>query len=56
MLGAVGLPVLSLHREAVGALELDVELGAMRLLADSEVESLLGYRPRHQLPAAQRSP
>ncbi len=50
MLGAVGLPVLSLHREAIGGLELDVELKAVRLLADSEVESLLGYRPRHLVP------
>lgn len=50
MLGAVGLPVLSLHREAIGGLELDVEPRAVRLLADPEVESLLAYRPRHRVP------
>ena len=30
MLAAVGLPVLALHREAVGALVLDVPEGSMR--------------------------
>ena len=41
MLGAVGLPVLSLHREAIGGLELDVEEGAFRLLGEDEVSGKL---------------
>jgi pseudouridine synthase len=43
MLGAVGLPVLALHREAIGALELDVPEGAMRPLEAHEVRERLGY-------------
>ncbi len=42
MLGAVGLPVLSLHREAIGRLELDVPVGQARLLSVGELEALLG--------------
>jgi pseudouridine synthase len=43
MLGAVGLPVVALHREAVGSLELDVPLGSARPLADDEIGRKLGY-------------
>ncbi|HZH03322.1 MAG TPA: pseudouridine synthase, partial [Myxococcaceae bacterium] len=43
MLGAVGLPVLALHRQAVGALVLDVPEGAVRLLTEDEVRQSLGY-------------
>lgn len=46
MLGAVGLPVLALHREAVGRLALDVPEGACRLLSDAEVADQLSYFPR----------
>jgi len=46
MLGAVGLPVLALHREAIGALALDVTPGQARALTDAEVEELLGFVPR----------
>lgn len=46
MLNAVGLPTLSLHREAVGALELDVDEGALRELSADEVRDALGYAPR----------
>jgi len=46
MLGAVGLPVRRLHREAVGRVELDVEEGAFRLLSQEEIRSGLGYTPR----------
>ncbi|MBK7857371.1 MAG: rRNA pseudouridine synthase [Archangiaceae bacterium] len=41
MLAAVGLPVLKLHREAVGGIELDVEEGAMRELSAEEVKTKL---------------
>ena len=47
MLGALGLPVLELHREAIGTLRVDVAEGQCRLLTDSEVESHLKYIPRH---------
>ncbi len=47
MLGAVGLPVLALHRESIGTLAVDVLEGQCRLLADSEVVERLGYTPRH---------
>jgi 23S rRNA pseudouridine2605 synthase/16S rRNA pseudouridine516 synthase len=50
MLGAVGLPVLALHREAVGSLELDVTLGAVRVLTDTEVARKLRYSPREFHP------
>ena len=43
MLGAVGLPVLQLHREAVGGLVLDVGAGAVRELSDAEVRQALGF-------------
>lgn len=46
MLNAVGLPTLSLHREAVGSLALDVDEGALRELSDDEVRDALGYAPR----------
>ena len=46
MLNVVGLPTLSLHREAVGALELDVPLSAYRELSDEEVRTKLNYEPR----------
>ena len=45
MLGAVGLPVRALHREAVGGVELDVPAGAFRLLTDTEVSEGLRYTP-----------
>lgn len=40
MLSAVGLPVLKLHREAVGSLVLDVNEGEMRELTQTEVSEL----------------
>jgi pseudouridine synthase len=43
MLGAMGLPVLELHREAVGGLELDVPVGEARLLSDPEVTEKLQF-------------
>ncbi len=43
MLGAVGLPVLALHREAIGTLQVDVPEGQCRLLSEDEVRTLLGY-------------
>lgn len=46
MLGALGMPVLQLHREAIGTLLLDVPEGECRLLSDTEVKDLLGYLPR----------
>jgi 23S rRNA pseudouridine2605 synthase/16S rRNA pseudouridine516 synthase len=46
MLGAVGLPTLTLHREAVGALVLDVPEGACRELTDAEVTAALDFTPR----------
>lgn len=46
MLTAVGLPTLALHREAVGQLECDVEVGQFRELSDEEVASKLGFTPR----------
>ena len=45
MLGAVGLPVRALHREAVGGVELDVPEGSFRLLSDTEVSEGLRYTP-----------
>ena len=44
MLAAVGLPVLSLHREAVGNLVVDIPVGEMRELTADEIEHSLGYR------------
>jgi pseudouridine synthase len=46
LLGGVGLPVLALHREAVGGLVLDLAVGEARLLTDAEVGGDLGYAPR----------
>ncbi len=43
MLGAVGLPVRALHREAIGELELDVAEGQWRMLSEAEVRVRLGY-------------
>lgn len=43
MLNAVNLPTLTLHREAVGALALDVELGQFRELTAAEVTGPLGF-------------
>jgi 23S rRNA pseudouridine2605 synthase/16S rRNA pseudouridine516 synthase len=43
MLGAVGLPVLELHREAVGALVLDVPEGELRELTEDELTRALRY-------------
>ncbi|HLL07007.1 MAG TPA: pseudouridine synthase [Myxococcaceae bacterium] len=43
MLGAVGLPVLALHREAVGGVELDVPESSFRLLTPEEVTKGLRY-------------
>ncbi|MBL8954398.1 MAG: rRNA pseudouridine synthase [Myxococcaceae bacterium] len=40
MLALVGLPVLKLHREAVGGLVVDVDEGAMRELGGDEIERL----------------
>ena len=45
MLNAVTLPTLALHREAVGVLRLDVELGQMRVLGDDEVRDKLKFEP-----------
>ncbi|MFY0524878.1 pseudouridine synthase [Archangium gephyra] len=44
MLAAVGHPVRTLHREAVGTLVLDVPEGACRLLMDAEVQQGLGFQ------------
>ncbi len=46
MLGSLGLPVLELHREAVGTLLLDVPVGECRLLSDDEVLVCFRYTPR----------
>jgi 23S rRNA pseudouridine2605 synthase/16S rRNA pseudouridine516 synthase len=43
MLAAVGLPVLQLHREAVGSLVLDVPLGTYRELREEELRVALQY-------------
>jgi len=45
MLGAVGLPVIALHREAVGELSLDVPPGAWRELTATEIRAALGFEP-----------
>ena len=37
MLGAVGLPALKLHREAIGTLELDIPVGEWRRLTETEI-------------------
>jgi pseudouridine synthase len=46
MLGEVGLPTLSLHREAIGQYVLDVAEGTCRLLADEEIQRFFGFTPR----------
>lgn len=46
MLGAVGLPVRALHREAVGGVELDVSEGTFRLLTPEEISQGLLYTGR----------
>ena len=43
MLGALGLPVTKLHREAIGGLALDLDPGECRLLGDDEVREQLGF-------------
>jgi 23S rRNA pseudouridine2605 synthase/16S rRNA pseudouridine516 synthase len=44
MLGAVGLPTLELHREAVGELVLDVEVSTLRELTFDEITGPLGMK------------
>ncbi len=51
MTGAVGLPALSLHREAVGQYELDVGVGELRRFTDDEVTRFFGYVPRQSTPS-----
>lgn len=46
MLGAVGLPVTGLHREAIGGITLDVKAGQARPLTDAEVHEGLGFQGR----------
>ncbi|MFT5806007.1 MAG: 16S rRNA pseudouridine516 synthase [Moritella dasanensis] len=41
MFAAVGNRVVSLHREQIGAIQLDVEVGLWRYLTDSEVNSFI---------------
>ena len=43
MLGAVGLPVLELHRDRIGTLALDIDVGSFRELTPSEIKNDLGY-------------
>ena len=45
MLAAVGHPVRTLHREAVGGVGLDVPVGSWRALTREELERGLGFRP-----------
>lgn len=45
MLALVGLPVLGLHREAIGSLVVDVPEGQMRELTAEEVASALKFQP-----------
>jgi 23S rRNA pseudouridine2605 synthase/16S rRNA pseudouridine516 synthase len=45
MLEAVGHPVLTLHREAVGGVTLDIAAGEWRLLREDEVRDGLGFVP-----------
>jgi pseudouridine synthase len=46
MLGAVGLPVKALHREAVGGVQLDLPEGGFRLLTAEEIHEGLQYAGR----------
>ncbi len=51
MLGAVGLPVAELHREAIGTLNLDLpEPGSWRVLSEEELRQDLGFSPVSPLP------
>lgn len=43
MLGEVGLPVTQLHREAVGAIRCDVEIGTYRVLTPEEIRDGLRF-------------
>lgn len=43
MLGAIGFPVTALHRDSIGKLKLDLEVGAARVLTDEEVRDGLGF-------------
>jgi pseudouridine synthase len=45
MLGEVGLPVIQLHRAAIGGLELDIPEGAYRRLSEEEVGQALLFSP-----------
>lgn len=46
MLSKVKLPVLTLHRECIGTLELDVDVGAVRVVSDEELRTKLSFEPR----------
>ncbi len=46
MLGAVGLPTLQLHREAIGSYTLDVALGQARRFEAEEIRRHFGFEPR----------
>jgi 23S rRNA pseudouridine2605 synthase/16S rRNA pseudouridine516 synthase len=50
MLNAVRLAIRALHREAIGALVLDVPGGEQRALREDEITSALGYVPRATEP------
>jgi 23S rRNA pseudouridine2605 synthase len=52
MLAAVGLPVLRLHRSAVGGLVLDVPEAGLRRLADDEIRTALRFDPVARAPLA----
>ncbi|MHB8874689.1 MAG: pseudouridine synthase [Myxococcaceae bacterium] len=56
MLGEVGLPVVALHREAVGELTLDVGPGEVRLLTDDEVRAGLSFDPTFRAPVRAPGP
>ncbi len=46
MLALVKLPVKNLHREAVGALTLDIDIAQLRELTAAEIKERLGFVPR----------
>jgi 23S rRNA pseudouridine2605 synthase/16S rRNA pseudouridine516 synthase len=54
MLGAVGLPVRRLHREAIGKLVLDVSEGQWRRLSESEISEGLGFTASAGSPPSTR--
>ncbi len=55
MLGKVGLPVLALHREAIGKIDLEgVEMNAHRLLTPDEVKKKLGFPPEERASKRRR--